>query len=346
MAQIIKQADFIESFIGSVKDHTNFKDKPFETIFGLMGPLVLWKINWMLGALGFIGEALGYGPGLLGKYVDDYLKTTMKDGKADLSDNNLQGAAEHAAKQLLESSAIETESALKEIFLIKKSLSLQDFVAAAYTSRDFPIVRTAGFMSQIKRMFSGRGMFSRITGVLTGLLKKFALGFAGVGIASGLLSTVGITKTKEAPEGEKPAPSGEPTAVGMQHYTNVGNVEDTLIMYLDATIANFSTSFAAITKTPLKGSARMKNVLQEVAKRNWAKIENIDSAKAFVAPSPLVLAKMLLPEAKYEPIDKEPASKAEPGKMVSTPGKKTQRVPTKTTDPKAELKDLLQGVLK
>jgi hypothetical protein len=77
---------------------------------------------------------------------------------------------------------------------------------------------------------------------------------------------------------------------------------------------------------------------------NWAQVGDVDKAQAFVAPSPLVLAKMLLPEAKYEPIGKEPAEK-----RVSTvePTKPERKAPAKpkATDPKAELRGLLQGVL-
>ena len=356
---IVKQADFIEGFLSTVKDHTDFKNKPFETVFGLMGPLVLWKINWMLGALGFLGEALGYGPGLIGKYVDDYLRSTRKGGEADLSDSNLQSAAEHAAKQILGQSAIESEGMLAEIFLIKHSLSLHDLVTATYVSRHLResgvIVRMAagpGILARLKGMLSVSGMFSRITSALWWLLKKFAVGFAGLGIAGGLLSMMGVKKEKERPEAEKAAPSGEPATVGMQHYANMaGNVESTLIMFLDAAIANFSVSFASTVGEPLKGSERMRRVLQEVAKQNWAKIEDVDRAKSFVAPSPLVLAKMLLPEAKYEPIDKEPAekrvSKTGPAEAVpkAKPSAKAPAAKPKATDPKAELRGLLKGVL-
>ena len=354
---IVKQADFIEGFLSTVKDHTDFKNKPFETVFGLLGPLVLWKINWMLGVLGYLGEALGYGPGLIGKYVDEHLFSTKKDGEADLSDSNLQAAAEHAAKQILGQTAKESEGMLAEILIVKGSLSLHDLVAAAYASRHLrergEIVRTADvhLLRKLKRLLGmggghyHGGIFSRIVSVLWWLLKKFATGFVGLGIAGGLLSTLGVKKTKEAPEAERPALSGEPTTTGMQHYTNIaGSVEGTLIMFLDAAIANFSSAFAKTVGEPLKGSARMKRVLQEVARLNWAQVGDVDRAQAFVAPSPLVLAKMLLPEAKYEPIGKEPAEK-----RVSTvePAKPETKAPAKpkATDPKAELRGLLKGVL-
>ena len=189
------------------------------------------------------------------------------------------------------------------------------------------------------------GIFFRIVSALFWLLKKFAMGFVGLGIAGGLLSMFGVKKMKEAPEAEKPAQSGEPTAAGMQHYTNIaGSVEGTLVMFLDAAIANFSSAFAKTIGEPLKGSTRMKRVLQEVARLNWAQIGDVDRAQAFVAPSPLVLAKMLLPEAKYEPIGKEPAEKRVSTVEPAKPGTKTPAKP-KATDPKAELRGLLKGVL-
>jgi hypothetical protein len=245
---------------------------------------------------------------------------------------------------------------LAEMLAVKGSLSLHDFVAAAYASKHLresgAIVRTADIqlLRKLKRMlgmgggYSGGGMFSRIVSALWWLLKKFAVGFVGLGIAGGLLSMMGIKKTKEVPEAEKPAESGVPTATGMQHYTNMaGSVEGTLVMFLDAAIANFSSAFAKTVGEPLKGSARMKRVLQEVARLNWAQIGDVDRAQAFVAPSPLVLAKMLLPEAKYEPIGKEPVEKV----PTVEPAKPSVKVPAKpkATDPKAELRGLLKGVL-
>ena len=89
----------------------------------------------------------------------------------------------------------------------------------------------------------------------------------------------------------------------------------------------------------------MKRVLQEVSKMNWAEIGDIDAARVFMAPSPLVLAKMLFPEAKYEPIGKE--EPVEKKVLKTNPAKSSAKAPkSKTMDPKAELRGLLAGVLK
>ena len=352
---IVKQADFIEGILSSVKDRTDFKNKPFETIFGLIGTGVLWRMNWMLGALSMVGEAIGgYGPSIIGKYIDDYLRKTKKGGEADLSDSNLQNAATHAAEQILGQSAKESESMLADIYIIKHSLSLYDFVATAYVSQysqESGLVKHAlgtkpGVVSDFKNIMLGRGMLAKVGGMLYWLLKRFSVGLIGIGLAGGLMSMMGIQKTKETPEAKRDAPSGESTAIGTQRYTNVsGSVEGTLITFLDAAIADFSTSFANTVGEPLKGSARMKRVLQEVSKMNWAEIGDIDAARVFMAPSPLVLAKMLFPVAKYEPIGKE--EPVEKKVLKTNPAKSSAKAPkSKTMDPKAELRGLLAGVLK
>lgn len=357
---IVRQADFVEGFLSTVKEHTDFVHKPFETIFGALGTAFLFRLNWLLGALAFVGEALGgYGPSIIGKYIDEYLLGTKKEGEADLSENNLLEAAKHAVDKILGRGTEETTAFLDEIFLIKHSVSMHDVVAAAYVMRDMKrsgievyAVKPVGMLNRAKTWLPQlAGSKHKIVSVLWWLLKKFSFGIIGMGIAGGLLSAVGVGKSSEVEEGkrkpeERPAPSGEPTATGKQYYTNVaGNVENTLITFLDAAIANFSTAFAKTVGEPLRGSARMKNVLQEVAQLNWANIGDVDRAKAFVAPSPIVLAKMLLPEAKYEPIGEESqtaAPKVAPKVAPQAPA--TSRT-TRTTDPGTELKGLLQGVL-
>jgi len=120
----------------------------------------------------------------------------------------------------------------------------------------------------------------------------------------------------------------------MQYYSNVaGDVEDTLIKFLDTSVANFSRAFQSVNGMPLKGSAKMKSVLQDVELLNWGTLNEINKRKAFVAPRVINLAKKLLPEAQYERVKATPLIK-----------KKPLPTPVEKESPKIEeLSGLLQG---
>jgi hypothetical protein len=342
---IIKEAEFdfvhnaLKGAISTVKDKTHFIDKPFETAFGILGPMGLWKINKWLGIIGFILEVLGVGPGRLGQFIDEHV------GKgSEISEDKLKGAADSATDSLI--SGIEehpdVEANLKNIFIIKNAINENDVIASICLVN---YNKQAGLGDIGKRFFgmsstgrgAGLGFFSRslklgISGMLWALLKTIFKSLFLLGIVGG---AVGMFKGKEEKKDTKETKEIE--KANIQHYTNVANnTEDTIIEFLDATIANFSKSFEFITKQPLKGSARLKSVLEEIAKMNWTTLDNVNQARSFVGPKIVDIAKRILPEAKYEKISYEQEQK----KIV-------EQVPKKVSDKeKQEIIELTRSILK
>jgi len=292
--------------------------------------------------LAFIGEALGYGPGLIGKYIDNHLRSSKKDGKIDLSEANLEQAAKKAVNGVVpESEEEKVESHLHNIYLIKRAIEIDDLVVATtILSRNTngTLTKTARNTGSLWQKLLGTAK-PGVMNALWGLLKTFAGGIIGLGIVGGIMSATGI-KGPGAKQEQK-----EQKQKGGLYYTNIAhNVEDTLIVHLDATIKDFSASFKTATGKNLKGSSRMALVLKELAKLNWvSSIDEINMAPTFIAPPVIELAKKLLPEAQYEEIAK-PTGKI-PAKMPI--GKSTVKTPSKVkqvVNPKDELKQLLKGV--
>lgn len=291
---MIKQAEFVEGFINTIKDKTGFMERPFETIFGVMVPMVLFRYNKLLGILGFAAEALGYGPGWIGKKVDEHLVSTKKNGQIDLSEGNLMEAAKGAVGSILPQ--IKTShTILEDIYIIKNGLNLNDFIVAPYVNKYAKpslLGRGTGFFS---KLLGGKHL--SLTSALFGLLKTFAKGMIGLGIVGGLMSSMGVKLPTHQPQEQRQVNPNE------QNYTNVSNnVENTLITFLDATISGFSPAFQKVNNASLKGSLKMKQILYEVAKINNTTIENLNQSKTFLAPKVIDIAHKLLPEARYDEI--------------------------------------------
>jgi len=332
MSTITKRADFVENALRTIKDKSHLMDSPFETIFGAMLPMVLWPTSKMLSALLFVAEVLGYGPGLLGRLIDKALG--FGTGSPNLSDESLKGAATGTIDTILSKLGMRAESMIRDLYMVKSSIEMHDLVAiAAYVKQNPATVKIAypGRASFLRRFLLRTSQGGRL-GLINGLwwiLKTFAKGLIGLGIAGGL-----IGKGKEllqpggAPgmpgrglEGLFP-PSGEAKPLLMERgptdlYLNVKqNVEDTLIHFLDsayklhskssATYVPFSKMFQELNGYPLRGSAEMRDVLKIVGGLNWGEVSQIDSKRTFVGPVLETIAKRLIPVMQLESEEVKP----------------------------------------
>ena len=366
--QISKQAglgsDFISGALDKLKDDLNFRTKPFETIFGIFGPVIVARFSPLLSALVIAADMFtGYGPSALGKMIDEKLMSgTAKDvSEIDFSDSNLQQTSTSIVDEIwsgLKSLVgMESKSALKEILTIKGNISNNDVLVASYVGEQtlykkalFGRYKSYGWGNRSRTRLLGSFLSSMKSGrrlgfanIIFGLLKSFGKGILMLGAAGGIARMVGVKTRKEKEReglegggfipgsGEGPMlPRGLSRAT-MQYYSNVsGNIEDTLITFLDAAIANFSVAFRTMYGIPLKGSPQMNRVVQDVEFLNWGNLEEINKRKAFVAPKVLNIAKSILPEAKYERIQSQPLAKKPISTAPETPGE--------------ELSGLLQGV--
>lgn len=311
---IIKKADFIEGATQTILSKfapANWINKPFETVFSALGPIIIFRISWPLGILSFVGEHFGYGPGFLGKLVDNYIGAGK--GKLDLSDENLKQASTSAIDDFMRkttsSKATAQNDFLDNLKQIKGYLSNND-VLASYYILDNKLQKTARFstiLNNWKYYATGARYKAGFTGILYGILKGLAKGIAGAAIVGGVASMVSGIKPSETNKNTLPVENKPITQFDntKQYYSNVANnVENTLIKFLDATISGFSSTFEKMYKRPLLGSQNMKEILNDVELLNKSDIFNINRWDAFLGPTVLNVAYKIMPLAKYEKIGK------------------------------------------
>jgi len=328
MIQLEKQADgFVEGVFRTIKDKTRLFDRPFETIFAILTPVLVWNKSVVLGALLFIAENLGYGPGRIGRLIDRALGIG-EHGRPDLSSASLKGAATTTVDMLLRKLGMRTESMAKELSQIKETIEIHDLVALAACVKQNPIEKVAYSPGRTRylRRFLGKTVRGGRLGLINGLwaiLKLFAKGIIGLGIAGGVVS-----KTKELMHPETGAgvggpsglsglfpPGGEAKPLLMQGstdlYLNVKNdIEDTLIYYLDSAYKvrsqnnskyiTFSDMFRKLNGYALKGSGEMQDVIKTVDGLNWGELAQINEKRTFVGPKLEGIAKKLIPVMKIE----------------------------------------------
>jgi hypothetical protein len=319
MTIIVKEADFFEGFTKTLLEKyapSQWMNKPFETIFSAIGPMLMWKISWPLGVMGFIGEHYGFGPGLVGKLIDQHLGAGSGK-KLDLSDENLKAASESAVDEFMKKTQnLQTSSTnyvLDDLIKIKGSIKKEDVLAALYVSKYNKIQKEALEMPGANwiRKFLGSSKIG-ISSVLYGLIKMFAKGIIGAAAVGGVASMISGTNTDEKEKSGISEKSSEGPAMvkNKQYYSNVAkNVENTIIKFLNATIANFSTTFEKIYKRPLQGSKEIQEVLDTVESMNKSNISNINGWDSFMAPAILNIAYKIMPAATYEKTDKKETQK-------------------------------------
>lgn len=333
---INKRADFIENALKTIKDKSNLFERPFETIFGAMLPMILWPNSKVLSALLFVAEALGYGPGLLGKIIDKGLGFNGTNVPS-LSDDSLKNTATSVIDMLLGKLGMSAESMIYDLYQIKQSIEIHDLVAiAAYLKQNPNIIKTTyirgpGFYSRrpiLKRpefLFNYiRGRHGRL-GLINSLwwvLKTFTKGLIGLGIAGGVVGKAKEvfqpsipSETGKGLEGLFP-PSGRSKQLLMQRgptdlYLNIkNNVEDTIIHFLDSQYKVrsksgteyivFSEMFEKLNGYSLKNSGEMQDILKLIDGLNWGELEQINDKRTFVGPKLEFIAKKLLPVMQLE----------------------------------------------
>ena len=346
-----KDADFLEGAAQSVLsglDPAKWKSKPFEMIFATLGPMFMWKFNWMLGILGFVGQYFGFGPGYIGKMIDE--KLNIGGGKADLSDENLKSASESVIDEFIEKTKsfqrTSADDILDKIKISKGYIDKNDIIAAIYADDRKCIIKEArggeapspGILKKIWTSITGSSSLTNtklsLSGGLYSILKMFGKGILGAAAVAGVAHMFGA-------KGEQDKPQKQEQQKGIQRYTNVAkNVENTLIAFLDASIEGFSAEFNRQYKKQLAGSTELNNVLKEIETINNSSISNINNWEIFNGPTVLDIAYKILPMATYQ---KEEAPAEKPGQKLKPIGQKTEPIVKKPAD-RTELLKLLNEV--
>jgi hypothetical protein len=343
---LVKNADFIQGFLGTIKDKFNLRTKPFETIFGVIGPMMPSSIIWK-GIL-LMAEYKGYGPGRLGRLIDEYLGFG-KGKKVNLSFSGVWEAAKKTIQKLFSWIGLKTKTSQQHGLVLIKTANKMPL-----SSR---MTKEAGILAKVMSFFKGKLMSP--VNWLGKLLWMFAKGLIGLGLVGGAASALGLGNKKDDTGGvggsgdlrpvdtpiggKQPSKPAGSQKARLQYYSNVKNdVEETLITFLDARIANFSKAFQTYKGYPLKGSKEMKQLLEDVELMNYGKdIHDLDGRKAFIARPVMQIAKFLLPKANIEKVTPAGGPKKQiDKKKVKAPDKK----PTPVSNEK-KLVTLLQGVL-
>lgn len=299
---IKKEADFIDGFLNQVKDSVDFRNKPFETLFGVFGTALSFRFGWVIGGAVALAETIGVGPGWIGKLVDDYLFSRGPQGvqNIDLSENSLLGAATSATNEIMNkvkniSSSLTTESFLLNDIQIVKGFFNENDVKTALYAQCIKKQARIGLLTKFIRYIKPQSLVSSILSIL----KMFAKGLISVGIVGGVKSMIGIPSKNDS--GEAQLNDFEkflsPETQKLQYYKNESkNVENTIIKFLNAEIMNFSSGFEKFYGHPLKGSKQLSSVLDNIESLNWEKFPKLNENNAFVAPELMEIAKKLLPK--------------------------------------------------
>jgi len=279
---LVKEAaipEFLGGFLKTIKDKTSFLSKPFESFLGTVGIIVVGRISKILGFLALIGEYYGFGLSSIGKMIDTSLGFNTGKPKISLSDikKTAKGVIDTIAKKI----GLK-EAEFKNEYLLSKRAGLGTFLGQIFRAKRLSFVS-----------------------ILYGFIRTFVKGLIAAGLIGGLASMTG----------QRPAPpvGGKSKSLTgkLQYYKNVSNnVEDTLIKFLNAEIANFSRAFEAQKGRPLKGSSELQKVLYNIEILNYGKnISDLNLRDAFIGPDVKTLAKKILPKVNYQPLASSSSTK-------------------------------------
>jgi hypothetical protein len=167
-----------------------------------------------------------------------------------------------------------------------------------------------------------------------------------LGVGGGIATAVGLKSSN--PSGGSKTPESAPS--NFQHYLNVKkDVKQTLIAFLNATIANFSVGFlqaqrlADHTKPPIsvENAPGWSKILKIIELQNYGPINKVDDYEAFIAPKLNDIAKVLLNSVKAKGVRIEKINPKGP-----LPKKPTSKVPVKNMPPRNDedrISELLKG---
>lgn len=342
-------SELVSGILEQVKGMVDFKNKPFETILGILGTGLSFKFGIIIGMLTTAAELTGYGPGYIGRLIDKHLFKGKALEDVKLSQSDITGAADATADDIIKdfsSFPEKLESQIKSSFNlnlndlkeIKGNISKDDIRTAFYVSMYNPIIKTAGITATLWRNFAnffrgaketGKGIFS---GVIMKLIFTFVKGMGALAVGGGAASLLGV-RTKQQKQFDKETGTVKETnkylpqrPPGLKHYSNVNkDVKRTLITFLNAEIANFETGFMqaqrlanpSITPVSLELAPGWAIVLGLVQKYNWAPIPEVNNFSAFVAPGVQKVAQILLQSSKINGVKIEKIDSIKPEERKS-----------------------------
>ncbi len=289
---IIKQADFWDNFLESVTERVSLdvlREKPLETVFGILGPVMLPFGGIQFKLLLYILEYFGFGLGNVGKWLDDYLGFG-KGGYGSTEDSSILDAAKHAIGKIYTS--------------IKEKFAKQDYELVK-------IAKGLGALDSLKELLNP-SKFKKSSSIFVSLLyslaRKSLLGLVGLGV----LGLIGAThKQLVGPKSESKKP------VNLEAFYNEKNdVEATLISFLDKQHVGFSEQFKQHKKYDLYGSSEMEKFLESILAKNGVNsIDELRHIEVFYGPKLENIAKMIFPEAIHRPFGQ---------KQIDVPKEKTK----------------------
>src|SRR5574342_437003 len=100
---IVKEAmveEFISGFAKNTWGKLQLRTKPFETLFRFLGPMMFAKTLFGKAIL-MIAESYGFGPGLIGKFIDDALGFGDPNSVPTVSDSDIQNVSQKISDKIL-----------------------------------------------------------------------------------------------------------------------------------------------------------------------------------------------------------------------------------------------------
>jgi hypothetical protein len=148
-----------------------------------------------------------------------------------------------------------------------------------------------GMLPNFFNLFEMKNKSSLVKDALMVVIGLFAKGLLSLGIGAGISSMLGMNKKKEEVKKLEQRPSN------LSHYSNINhNVKETLITFLNTSIANFETGFKQLQKVnpiPLEDAPGWTKILNDIQKYNWVPINQVNDFTVFVAPPLTEIAHIL-----------------------------------------------------
>lgn len=99
--EIIKESQVVDSGMSAILSRlspSELKRRPFEIIFGTLGPMLMPGFLWKIFAT--YAELSGFGPGLIGRFIDNALGFGSGEGPKDVSDSKVKNITQAIVNKL------------------------------------------------------------------------------------------------------------------------------------------------------------------------------------------------------------------------------------------------------
>jgi hypothetical protein len=307
----------MDSFLSGAKDTFDNrvnKEKPFETLFTLLGPAVLWGISWPLGLLATVADFAGFSLGGIGKYIDEALD--LNDGKnlKQITEEKLKLVSENIVDGIVtpetmnswkkseeEISRKEAVAMLKDIKELKGHITNNDvFVALAYSKNNGLVKQARGKLltflfgaSAVKPL--KKGIVAMLWRLLVRAAKYLGLFVVAGGVTKVVKDELGFSKKLDDKK------------VNNTLYKNTkGDVLKTIVEFLNAEfdfdykgkVLSFSEMYKQMSGQNIETSTQMGQILESIRLLNGGEyIENLNGWEAFKGPLIEDMYKVFLPNA-------------------------------------------------